>query len=71
MSRNDFSLQFRQGPAQELLFGGAGLDPAKLDRLEAIDHVDRRIIARQVAGRPAARSTGGGASKSPLRVSES
>ena len=48
----------------------AGLDPAKPDRLETIDHVGRRIIAGHVGSDWTTPGPSGGASKSPLRVSD-
>ena len=67
-----FLSQFLERPSQEDLFRGTRLDPAKPDRLEAIDHVGRRIItrSRRVGDGLGSRSRAGGASKSPLRVSD-
>ena len=58
MSRNDFCLSSASVHPEKILFGGARFDPVKPSRLEPVDHVDGREIARHVrvdltAGSPA------------------
>ena len=40
--------EFGQVPAEEVLFGRARFDPVEADRVEPVDHVDGREIARHV-----------------------